>query len=63
MRELKSQVAQIFPGGAGHGRRKRGMEMTDDRAREDGRGEKTCEERERRRLRGGSERLGVKKEA
>lgn len=58
--EHKHQVAQISRGGAEEGKRVSGMEMTDDKARVEGRGEKMCEGRER--LWRGSERLGVKRE-
>lgn len=44
MREHKSGPDQISPGGARHGERKSGMEMTDDRARESRRQGRTCEE-------------------
>lgn len=40
MGECKRQVAQISPGGAGEGRRESGIELTDDRARVEGWGEK-----------------------
>lgn len=42
----KRQVAQISPWGAEAGKGKSGIEMTDDRARVEGRGEKMCEGRE-----------------
>lgn len=46
MGEHKRQVAQISPWGAEEGKGKSGIEMTDDGARVEGRGEKMCEGRE-----------------